>query len=73
MQRKQPTDQEVVDKALELARIIYKSNGYNVPKGFKFYDSHHPQEIGMWNIAVMAFDFIDGTDVESALDNVAEE
>lgn len=62
--------QKIVDRANELARIFYEAHGYEVPKGYRFDKAHHPQEAGMWNLAVMAFAFIDGTNVDDALSEV---
>jgi len=59
-------EQEIVDKALELARQFYESHGYEVEKGYKFYESTHPQEQAMWNLACIAYEHIEGTEVEDA-------
>jgi hypothetical protein len=67
------TEAEIVEGCNELARLFYKSLGYQVPDGFKFYEAHHPQEVGVWNMAVMAYDHIADTDVENALLNLDDE
>lgn len=64
------TDQEIVDDANKLAREFYQAHGYEVPEGFKFHESEHPQEIGMWNLAVIAYEFLTGTDITDALANI---
>lgn len=61
------TDQQIVDECNELARLFYKMHGYEVEDGYRFYEAHHPQEIGMWNMAVAAYEHIEGTKVEQAL------
>jgi hypothetical protein len=66
------SDEEIVAAGLELARRFYKAYGYEVPVGYKFYNAEHPQEIGMWNLAVMAFEELTGTDLDDALANVGE-
>lgn len=66
------TEQQIVDSGNELARLIYKSLGYEVPAGYRFDQAHHPQEIGMWNIAAIAFEHIAGTDLDNALSNLDE-
>jgi len=66
------SDEEIVAAGLELARRIYKAMGYEVPVGYKFYDATHPQEQGMWNLAVIAFEELTGTDLEDALANIGE-
>lgn len=67
------TDRELVDLANELARQFYAANGYEVPEGYEFQNARHPQERGMWNLAVIAYEFIDGTDIEAALAEVEAE
>ena len=64
------TPKQIVDDANELARSIYRAMGYEVEKGYRFDRAHHPQEKGMWNIAVLAYDHIEGTDLESVLDEI---
>jgi hypothetical protein len=64
------TAQQIVDKANALARQFYQSMGYEVREGYRFDQARHPQEQGMWNLAVMAYEFIEGTDVESALSEI---
>jgi hypothetical protein len=66
------TDEQIVAAGLELAREFYKSHGNEVPEGFKFYESRHPMEQGMWNLACIAFELLTATDLQSALDNVEE-
>lgn len=66
------TDQQIVDRALSLARTFYALQGYEVPKGYKFYLSHHPQEQYMWSAACVAFEEIEGTDVTDALAEVLD-
>lgn len=46
--------------------------GVSAPPEFKFYDATHPIEIGMWELAVAAYDHIEGTDVSDALDEVRD-
>ena len=61
------TDQQVVDECNNLARQFYLMHGCEVPDDYKFYTAEHPMEAGCWNMAVLAYDHIEGTDVESAL------
>lgn len=67
------TDAEIVAGANELARKIYAGMGYRARKGYRFDRAAHPQELGCWNAAVMAYEHVDGTDVENALDNLDED
>ena len=66
------SDEEIVAAGLVLARQFYTAHGYEVDKGYKFYDSKHPQEVGMWNLAVIAFEELTGTDLQDALANIEE-
>lgn len=66
------TDEQIVAAGLELAREFYKSHGNEVPEGFKFYESNHPMEQGMWNLACIAFELLTHTDLQDALDNMGE-
>lgn len=61
------TNEDVVKNANGLARMFYLSHGYSVAEGYRFDKATHPQERLMWYLVVDAYDFIEGTDVESAL------
>lgn len=63
---------EQVSRCNELARLFYEMRGYVVPEGHRFDQASHPDELGMWNLAVLAFDFIEGTDVEDALAQIED-
>ncbi len=60
-------EKEIIDRALELAKRIYSYMGYEVDKGYKFYQSSHSQEQMVWQIVVTAYDFIEGTDIDDTL------
>lgn len=60
-------EQEIVDKANALARKFYAMQGYAVPEGYKFHEAHHPQEMGMWEMAREAMLFLTGTDPDDAV------
>lgn len=66
------TDEQIVERGLELARAFYKAAGYTVARGFKFYESQHPQELHMWDLAVIAFEQLAQTDLWDALANCGE-
>ena len=70
--REKRTEQQVVDAANRLARRLYASLGYEVEEGYRFDKAIHPQEQGMWNMAAIAFDEIEGTDIEDALAQVSD-
>lgn len=67
------TSEEIVTAGLEFARRVYMAHGYRVEEGYKFYEARHPQEKGMWNLAVIAFEDIAGVDLEEALANTEED
>jgi len=66
------TNEQVVRDANELARKFYSMNGCKVKKGFNFESSCHPQERLMWDMAVKAYEVIDGTDVDDALADIED-
>lgn len=61
------TPKQIVDECNELARKFYAMHRYEVPDGYKFYLANHPQEVGCWEMAVIAYEHIEGTDVEDCL------
>lgn len=61
------TEQEIVADANALARVFYSLLGYQVPAGYRFDQATHPQEKAMWAMVVIAYENIEGTDVEDAL------
>ena len=63
------TDAQIVQSANELAREFYACLGHKVPKGYRFDRATHPQEQSMWEMAVIAYEHIEGTDVDDALAN----
>lgn len=74
MARKKPkTNKQIVADANELARLFYQAHGYDVPKGFDFAGSQHPQETGTFNLVMIAYEFIEGTDVQSVVDELEDE
>lgn len=64
------TEQQIVDECNKLAHTFYRMYGNQRPEDFKFYSATHPMEAGMWAMAVVAYDHIEGTDVEQALAEV---
>lgn len=67
------TDAELIAEANELARSFYKLYGYDSPKGKRFDQATHPQEQAMWNLVVLAYEFIEGTDLNDALASLEDE
>lgn len=73
MNEKIKTAADLVADANELARTFYESHGYQVEEGYRFDKARHPQEQGMWVLAVIAYEHIEGTDIEAALIEVEEQ
>lgn len=67
------TEREIVEACNGLARTFYGMQGCKVPDGFKFYEAHHPAEVACWQMAVAAYDHIEGTDVEDCLDSALDD
>lgn len=66
------TEQEIIDDANALARVFYGLLGYQVEPGYRFDRATHPQESAMWAMAVIAYENIEGTDVEDALASIED-
>lgn len=66
------TAKQIVDEANTLARLFYEGHGYEVEEGYRFDQAHHPQEVGMWNLAAIAYEHIKGTDINDALSELDE-
>lgn len=68
------SDAELVNAAHDLAVKFYRLIGYEHKSGHKkLYDSQHPTEQAMWQMACVAFEEIRGSDVECALEAVRGE
>lgn len=65
------TEKQLVGEGNELAREFYRCMGYVRPDGYRFDKATHPQEILCWNMACLAYDHIEGTDLQSAADEEA--
>ena len=66
------SNEEIILEANELARKFYKMLGKERSEDFNFFSATHPEEARMWNQAVIAYDHINGADVENALDELGE-
>jgi hypothetical protein len=66
------TDDQIIQEANELAREFHRQNGYEVLDGFTFYDSDNPRAIKAWNSAVLAYEFLTGTDLTDVLSGIGE-
>lgn len=67
------TAQQIVEACNKLARQFYSMHGCGSPEGYRFDQSRHPQEKGMWNLAAAAYYWIDGTDPNEALAEIDDD
>lgn len=63
MSGKRMTNRELVDAAIKLAGDFYSMMGYTHRPGFKYWESPHPQEQLVFQMACRAFEVIRGSDV----------
>ncbi len=61
------SNKQIVDEANELARAFYQSQGYGVPDGYRFETTTNPRAKAMWNLAAIAYEHIEGTDINEVL------
>ncbi|QLZ42341.1 hypothetical protein [Citrobacter sp. RHBSTW-00127] len=67
MEKETMTNRELVDAAIELAGQFYAMQGYTHRTGFKYWESPHPQEQLVFEMACRAFEVIRGSDVMDAI------
>lgn len=63
-------EETLVRRANELARRMYHRLGGSVERNHRFDTSSNNAEILMWDLAVLAFSYIEKTDVETAVSNL---
>ena len=61
------TDKELIEEGNELARRFYQCQGYDVPRGYRFDKATHPAERVCWQMAALAYDHIEQTDLDNAV------
>jgi hypothetical protein len=66
------TAKQIVDQTIELAGAFYAMEGYTHRRGFKYWESPHPQERLMWEKACLAQRVLTDTDPEDALSELDE-
>lgn len=71
--REEKSNEQLVKAGNDLARMFYAAHGYQVPEGYRFDQAGHSQERSMWNLTVIAFYAIEGTDLVYALDELEAE
>lgn len=64
---------ELVEWANGLARRFYQAMGYVRPEGYRFDKATHPQEVLCWQLAVIACDEYDGTDLDECVSEMEDE
>lgn len=64
------TNEQIVNTANALARELYGMMGYNTPESYRFHRAQHPQEVLCWKMACKAFEMLEGTEVEQALEEL---
>jgi len=70
------TEEQVVENANKLAMKFYNHFGYELADKsetlYRFDMSENLKKRGMWELAKIAYDFIEGTDIENAVANITE-
>ena len=72
-ENKTRTNKELADAAIELAGKFYSLQGYKHRPGFKYWQSPHPQEQLVFEMACVAFEVIRGSDVVDAIADLEDE
>lgn len=67
------TDQQIVDEVNDLAALLLRQDGYNMPEGHLFYLSDNPRARTAFQRATEAYEMITGTEVHDALLEVLPE
>ncbi len=67
------TPQEIVNQTNELARELYRLQGYVRPRGYRFDKAKHPHEVQAWAGACEAQRLLTETDVDDALQELEGE
>jgi len=72
-ERPRRTDEQIVAECNELAREFYEMEGCIVAPGYRFEKAVHPREQLMWLLACHAFERLQMTPVQEALENVEDD
>lgn len=64
---------EIVDACNALADQFYRMEGYEAGEGFKFYEATHPHEVRCWRQAMVAYDHINGIDMDDVLEEYRDD
>ena len=63
----------IVQQTIALAGQFYEAHGYTHREGFRYWESPHPQERLMWQMACLAQIELTNTDPEDALQELEDE
>lgn len=66
------TNKQIVQECNDLADKFAGMHGHVSRPEFKYYEATHPQEVLFWEMAVAAYDHIEGTPVEDALQDMED-
>lgn len=66
------SDKKIAKQTLALAAQFYRLMGYQTPPGFRFDQSEHPQELMVYEMAVLAQIELTETDPRDAVDALNE-
>lgn len=68
------TEKQIIEDANLLSMKFYNYFGYKLKiknkKFFRFDKSQNFKEQEMWNLAAIAYEFIEGTDIKDTLNNI---
>lgn len=67
------TAEEILQQTIALAGQFYAAQGYTHREGFRYWESPHPQERLMWELACMAQVALTDTDPNDALSELEED
>ncbi len=66
------SDAEILKQTNELARLLLREAGYEVPEGTRFDNTPNPRLKQFWGMACIAQDFLRATDANEAKEEVHE-
>lgn len=61
--KKPPTNADILHDAIELARKLYRMDGFLVRSSYPFYDTDNPRAAGVWLKVITAYQHIAGIDL----------
>lgn len=55
------------------AQRLYRVRGYSVPEGYRFDTATHPHEVQCWQLAEIAFERLQGTELQEILNQIEDD